>query len=248
MRWLKSSPMVICLCLLTLEVLNADVDKSRLLAARWGWRSTQWFLVIYGGISLVFLTFALPETVKMHDDPQAEVASERDTIPIVSRTRFRTKRFLRLSRQVLFDPLKMVMLLRHLPILFTAYWASLAFGTLYIVNISMQEAFAKSPYNFSVSQVGLTYIPAGVGFMVSALFAGRWADYVMARQAKRKKRYDESGKLVLRPEDRMMENAWIAAIAFPVALLWYGWSVDQGVFWVVPVRCLVVFFLLKDQI
>lgn len=225
---------------MTLGITNADDVESRLLAARWGWRSTQWFIVIYGGISLVFLLFALPETVKGHDDPQAEVASQGDTIPHISRSHFRTKRLLHLSRQVLLDPLKMVMLLRHLPILFTAYWASLAFGTLYIVNISVQDAFAKPPYNFSVSKVGLTYIPAGVGFLLSALFAGRWADHVMARQAKRNNRYDECGKLVLRPEDRMMENAWLAAIAFPVSLLWYGWSADQGVFWIVPVRPLVL--------
>ncbi|KIW12662.1 hypothetical protein PV08_09940 [Exophiala spinifera] len=213
------------------------------LAARWGWRSTQWFLVIYGGISLVFLLFALPETVRVHEDPQAEGTSEGHMIPVASRARSRGQRLLGLSRQVLLDPLKMVMLLRHLPILLTAYWASLAFGTLYIVNISVQDAFAKPPYNFSVSKVGLTYIPAGVGFMVSALFAGRWADYVMARQAKRKNRYDERGKLLLRPEDRMMENAWLAAIAFPVALLWYGWSADQGVFWVVPLLATLIFGL-----
>ena len=31
------------------------------LTERFGWRSTQWFLAIYGGAVLVFLFFALPE-------------------------------------------------------------------------------------------------------------------------------------------------------------------------------------------
>lgn len=31
------------------------------LAERFGWRSTQWFLAIYGGVMLIFLFFALPE-------------------------------------------------------------------------------------------------------------------------------------------------------------------------------------------
>lgn len=31
------------------------------LAERFGWRSTQWFLAIYGALMLVFLFFALPE-------------------------------------------------------------------------------------------------------------------------------------------------------------------------------------------
>ncbi|KAH0830783.1 hypothetical protein AYO21_10017 [Fonsecaea monophora] len=213
------------------------------LAARWGWRSTQWFLVIYGGVSLVFLLFALPETVRRHEDPSEDIAREADAGSSASMTRGRTKKYLRMSWGVLVDPLKMVLLLRHLPILFTAYWASLAFGTLYIVNISVQDVFAKSPYNFSVSKVGLTYIPAGFGFLISALFSGRWADHVMAREAKRKNRYDENGKLILRPEDRMMENAWIAAIAFPISMLWYGWSADKGAFWVVPLLATLVFGL-----
>ncbi|OQV06674.1 hypothetical protein CLAIMM_11215 [Cladophialophora immunda] len=213
------------------------------LAAQWGWRSTQWFLVIYGGISLAFLLFALPETVRKREDSSEDVSREEDTMPCASTTRSRTRRVLRLSLQVLLDPLKMVLLLRHLPILFTAYWASLAFGTLYIVNISVQDVFARSPYNFSVSKVGLTYIPAGFGFLISALFSGRWADYVMAREAKQKNRYDENAKLILRPEDRMMENAWVAAVAFPISMLWYGWSADKGVFWVVPLLATLIFGL-----
>lgn len=31
------------------------------LAGKFGWRSTQWFLAIYGGVILVLLFFALPE-------------------------------------------------------------------------------------------------------------------------------------------------------------------------------------------
>ena len=31
------------------------------LTEKWGWRSTQWFLAIYGGAVLVFLFFSLPE-------------------------------------------------------------------------------------------------------------------------------------------------------------------------------------------
>jgi hypothetical protein len=39
---------------------------------------------------------------------------------------------------------------------------------------------------------------------------------------------------VLRPEDRMQENAWIAAILWPGALIWYGWTAEKGVIWIVP--------------
>ncbi|KAH8718473.1 MFS transporter OpS2 [Beauveria bassiana] len=128
----------------------------------------------------------------------------------------------------------MIFLLRHLPILFTSYYAALAFGSLYILNISIQKVFAEPPYGFSVSILGLCYIPSGLGFLLSALFGGKWADYIMKREAKRREVYDERGNLSLKPEDRMMENAWAAAVAFPAAMIWYGWTVDKGVFWVAP--------------
>jgi len=56
----------------------------------------------------------------------------------------------------------------------------------------------------------------------------------MHREARAAGRYDEHGKLVFRPEDRMRENAWIAAVMFPGALVWYGWSADKGIIWIVP--------------
>ena len=51
----------------------------------------------------------------------------------------------------------------------------------------------------------------------------------MAREARKAGRYDEKGKLVYRPEDRMRENVWIAAVMFPAALIMYGWTVTYGV-------------------
>lgn len=56
----------------------------------------------------------------------------------------------------------------------------------------------------------------------------------MAREARSAGRYDSQGKLIYRPEDRMRENAWIAAFMFPTALIWYGWTAEKGVFWVAP--------------
>ncbi|KAH8595371.1 hypothetical protein B0O99DRAFT_155356 [Bisporella sp. PMI_857] len=49
------------------------------------------------------------------------------------------------------------------------------------------------------------------------------------------KRYNSRGKLVYHPEDRMRKNAYLAALIFPDALIWYGWTVHYGVLWVAPV-------------
>lgn len=41
-----------------------------------GWRSTQWFLVVYGGFTLVGLLFGLPETLKKRRDVAKEAEQE----------------------------------------------------------------------------------------------------------------------------------------------------------------------------
>jgi hypothetical protein len=178
-------------------------------------------------------------------EPLAEVASYQGELQLPlnrasshtsTSTRVRTQKLLLTLRHLLVDPLKITLLLRHPPILYTAYFSRLAFGFLYVLNISLQDVFAKPPYNFSVDKIGLAYISSGFGFLLSAMFGGKWADTIMAREARRKNRYDETAKLLLRPEDRIMENAWFVAIEFPLSVLWYGWSADKGVFWVVPVR------------
>ena len=82
--------------------------------------------------------------------------------------------------------------------------------------------------------IGLIYIPSAVGYVLSSLFGGKWTDSIMVREAQKAGRYDARGRLVYRPEDRMRENAWIAAIIYPCAMIWYGWTAERHMFWLVP--------------
>lgn len=59
-------------------------------------------------------------------------------------------------------------------------------------------------------------------------------DKIMAREA-RKRQKDSHDPIILLPEDRMRENAWLGALTYPAALIWYGWTAHFGVFWLVPV-------------
>lgn len=134
-------------------------------------------------------------------------------------------------RKAFIDPLHCITFLRFPPVALTVAFASVAFASLFILNISIQSTFSKAPYGFSTLIVGLLYIPSSVGYTVSSLLGGRWVDHIMAREAAKAGRYDEKGELVYLPEDRMRENAWIAASLFPLSLLWFGWCADQGVSW-----------------
>ncbi|KAJ9292892.1 hypothetical protein DTO271G3_8339 [Paecilomyces variotii] len=209
------------------------------LAQHWGWRSTQWFSVIYGGVALLFIFVALPETLVSRNTPIVEVEPtapmERPLSRVSSRRVLRsTARLLKALKIVILDPLKIILYLRFPPVLLTVYYASITFGSLYVLNVSIEDSFGKPPYNFSTIIVGLLYIPNSLGYVTASLFGGKWMDSIMQREARKANRYDEKGKLVYRPEDRMRENALLGAIIYPGALIWYGWTVERGVFWLVP--------------
>lgn len=217
------------------------------LAEKLGWRSTQWFLVIYGGVVLILLFLALPETLKVTTPlfpkgaDQSSSAAAAAPPESLKRTTSRssaaaqaTKRWIMVLKRILLDPLRIILYLRFPAVLITVYYASVAFGTLYLLNISLETTFSAPPYRFSTIIVGLTYIPGSLGYILASLFGGRWTDRIMAREARRAGRYGPDGKLLYQPEDRMRENAWIAAVLYPCALIWYGWTAERGVFWLVP--------------
>ncbi|KAI9798728.1 MAG: hypothetical protein M1825_005010 [Sarcosagium campestre] len=216
------------------------------LAEKWGWRATMWFLVIWGGVLLVLILFCLPETLKadVNESKRSSVSSEevvssdRPSTSERSRTGASVRHLLRrgalLVKRFLFDPLKIILFLRYPAVLITVYYASITFGTLYILNLSIQYTFSKPPYSYSTLIIGLLYIPNSLGYFLASYLGGRWSDWIMMREARSAGRFDENGKPILRPEDRMRENAYIAAVLYPAALIWYGWTAEKGIFWLVP--------------
>lgn len=200
------------------------------LAQGLGWRSTMWFLAIYGGIMLILLIFALPETLPPAR-PLGRTTTANSTASSISVHAKRTADFV---LRLLLRPLSVIAMLRFPAVFLTVFWASITFGALYLLNISIQITYSSEPYNFSMLIVGLFYMPPSLGYALASIFGGRWIDRIMARQAARAGRYDERGKLIYLPEDRFGENAWIAGTVYPLALLFYGWTVEKGLHWAVP--------------
>ncbi|KAL4921659.1 major facilitator superfamily domain-containing protein [Aspergillus aurantiobrunneus] len=214
------------------------------LAQRWQWRSTMWFFSAYGAMVLVLIAFGLPETLSMtkprRPDPGTNTTEQGEALGRrLSRVSSRqvlgaTARWLKLLKIILIDPLKIILYLRYIPVLLTVYYAAITFGSLYVLNVSIEHTFAEDPYNFDTIIVGLLYIPNSFGYLVASIFGGPWIDKIMEREAKKANRYDENGNLVFRPEDRMRENAWLGAMLYPAGLIWYGWTADRGVYWLAP--------------
>ncbi|EXJ60004.1 hypothetical protein A1O7_04152 [Cladophialophora yegresii CBS 114405] len=217
-----------------------------ILGQAWNWRATQWALVIYGVLTWLLVFFGLPETLKAAKDvgPDTETDNAPSTAgsdrPPLSRTstrevvQRRSRKYLKIARMLLVDPLSVILYLRFMPVLLTVYYSAVTFGSLYVLNISIQYTFERQPYDYATIIIGLLYLPNSVGYILASLMGGRWMDWIMKREAIKANRVDERGKLIFRPEDRMRENAWLGALMYPCALIWYGWTVQKGVFWIAP--------------
>lgn len=115
------------------------------------------------------------------------------------------------------------------------YLSSITFLVVKALQISFQQSYAGPPFNFDALIIGLTFIPFAIGLIVGDLVGGKWSDQVMHRTAVASNRYDDTGEIILVPEDRMKENAWLAILCLPAGLVWYGWGVQSGKHWIVPV-------------
>ena len=212
------------------------------LAESFGWRSTMWFLAVLGFVTWILIFFLLPETLarRMEDERPAK-SDELQRMTTTESAKVRTKKFAANLKKFLIDPLAVILFLRFPPVLITVLVAAFAFAALFITNISIQQGFAEPPYNYQELIVGLLYIPPGLGYFTATVLGGRWIDQIMAREAKKANRYDENGKLIFLPEDRMRENMWLAHIVYPLALLGYGWTLRYGIQFMAPSVFLFLF-------
>ncbi|KAI1646247.1 MFS general substrate transporter [Daldinia loculata] len=208
------------------------------LTEGFGWRSTVWFLTAYGAVVFVLVLFCVPETLaKRKPTTAAEPPSHPDGLSRVSTTRsvqVHTKQAFVQLKKCFVDPLEIIMYLRFPAVAITVYYAAITFGSLYVLNISIQSAFSSAPYGYSAIIIGLLYLPSSLGYFAASLLGGRWIDRIMVRAAEKAQRYDSNGKLIYLPEDRMRENAWISATLYPGALIWSGWTIQYGIHWMAP--------------
>ncbi|KAI1084972.1 major facilitator superfamily transporter multidrug resistance [Whalleya microplaca] len=205
------------------------------LTQGFGWRSTMWFLTAYGACIVLLVLFCIPETLAKRSAPPPQTPLEGLSHVSTARSvQVRTRMAAASLKRCFIDPLEVIMYLRFPAVALTVYYAAITFGSLYVLNISIQSVFAGPPYNFSSLILGLLYIPNSLGYFAASVLGGQWIDRIMVRAAEKAGRYDDDGRLIYLPEDRMRENAWISATLYPGALVWYGWTAQYGEHWMVP--------------
>ncbi|KAI1273800.1 major facilitator superfamily domain-containing protein [Xylaria sp. FL0933] len=219
------------------------------LTSAYGWRSTMYFLAVYGAIIVALITFGIPETLPRHLQEaklaaatstlnDANMNTNNGTLSRVSTRRSvvqaRTKTAGLWLKRVFVDPLSILKFLRFPAVALTVSYAAITFGSLYVLNICVQSGFAAPPYSFEPLIVGVLYIPSSLGYFLASLLGGPWLDRIMERSARRAGRYDERGRLIYYPEDRVRENAWLSSTLYPGALVWFGWTIQTHQHWAIP--------------
>ena len=109
-------------------------------------------------------------------------------------------------------------------VLILALHTSTYYSYTYLLFTTFTPVF-EDQYNFSTGEAGLAYLGIGIGFVVGILAVGFFSD----RYAQKK-----SAEGPLKPEYRLPPLV-IGAFFVPVGLVWYGWSAEYQVHWIVPI-------------
>ncbi|KAL1875805.1 hypothetical protein Daus18300_002996 [Diaporthe australafricana] len=196
------------------------------LVDAFGWRSTVYFTAAAGGILTVASLLLLRET-------NAKVILERiakDLRKITKDKRYTSK---------LADPnpvplYKMVAraLSRPLLLLFTnpvvsllSTYLALVSGYIFIFLATLPSVF-KEKYAFSTSTVGLVYTGLMVGFGAGVALSATVMDRLVMRLSEK-----EGAR---KPENRLVPIVWASPL-IPAGLLLYGWALQAGLHFAVPI-------------
>ena len=110
-------------------------------------------------------------------------------------------------------------------VLFVSLFCSVAYSYMYILFTTFTSNF-ENIYGFNAGQAGLAYLGLGLGFAVGQLTVGYFSDRYVQKQ---KARYGETT-----PEDRLPPIV-LGVFLIPIGLVWYGWSAEYQVHWIVPI-------------
>lgn len=254
MGWVTSGPMVA-------PALGPVLGG--ILAQFLGWRSIFWFLVILSACYLVPFLIAFPETGRNvvgngSIKPQSWNRSlinylhERKAAKSPTLTRTVTRESVRLeearlakARKLRFpNPLKTLKLVCEKDTALLLLYNSLVYTAFYDVTASMPYLFGLI-YGYNDLQIGLCFIPFGIGCLIAPILGGRALDWNFRRLALKygfpidKKRATDLKDFPL--EKARIQVTWPLVVVGDAALLCYGWVMHMETHLAAPL--VLLFFI-----
>lgn len=202
-----------------------------------GWRAIFWFLVIFASITILIIGIFLPETAR-NVVGNGSVPAQRWNISLVSYLRLRklrkegveaeTKTRMKSRRP---NPIKSIQILfdkESGPLLF---YAGILFAGFYMVITSLPSQLAKF-FHYNSLQIGLVYIPTGIGSMTAAIVTGKLMDWNFRRHAKligMEISKDKQQDLTHFPiESARLQIATPLMLASALLTIAYGWVIEKA--------------------
>jgi len=188
-----------------------------------GWRSVFWFIAIASAICALISFLVQRETY----EPVLLERRAKRLRAVSGNSNIHHRRSAALPRSAVFSRAilrPLVMLVKSPIVLLTSFYVGLVYGYSYLLFTSFSALFTHT-HGFSASTVGLTYLGFGCGCAIGLLIVGTVSDK-MTRHA--------AAGVDWKPEARLRPLI-PGSLIVPIGLLWYGWSAQARLHWIMPI-------------
>lgn len=105
---------------------------------------------------------------------------------------------------------------------------------MYTLYTNYSDIWSSPPYNFDTVELAISYLAPAAGFIMAACIIVPYLDKVYTHLSE--KWNDGEGK----PEYRL-PFANVGAVFLPISLFWFGWTVEFGKPWPIPLSSMLLF-------
>lgn len=225
-----------------------------ILAQFLGWRSIFWFLVILAGLVLVPFILIVPETGR-NVVGNGSIPPQTWNMPVIEWLKFRkqeaayedgltltaTAEGKRLAQAELAkgrklrwpNPMKTLHIVMEKDVAMVLFFNALIYTAFYDVVATIPSLFAEI-YGYNDLQIGLCYIPFGVGCAIASFVNGKLLDRNFKRIARQigftidRKRGDDLRNFPI--EKARIDLIWPMLSVGLAAILCYGWVLEKNAF------------------
>ncbi|VVT57708.1 uncharacterized protein SAPINGB_P005830 [Magnusiomyces paraingens] len=222
------------------------------IASTWNWRSIFWFLVISSGVALVLVVILYPETNRSLVG-NGSIIPRRLINMAPTMIMFHRKQLI--SYETALETGKGMLLsfkghsiLRSFQLLFNKEVVLFLIPvglhyTVWFVTLTIQSTSLVQQYNFTIIQIGLSYLANGLGSMVGSIWGGRLMTYYYERQSQKFKKAwaEEHGtETEINPlafdivKTRIKPGFYLSFIMM-IGCIVFGWTIEKKIHWIVPI-------------
>ncbi|KAJ1967594.1 hypothetical protein IWQ62_001761 [Dispira parvispora] len=206
-----------------------------------GWRWTFWLTAIISGISLILLTFVMPETHRV-------TVARRRKIPLKGLPEgIHLQPRPPLNWQQV-NPFVIAPTMKFPYVAVPVACMALIFGAFYSMNTAVSTILSRD-YGYSVATIGLCYISIGAGCITGSVVSGFMTDFTFNRAVRRRQSVSTEDtdvptsspgeKLSVPATDTLPFEARLPFLVgtmtlFPIGLVTFGWLMHYKVHIAVP--------------